>query len=396
KLFTKEIFLEYIDYETAEEIIGTYIEGDNHKPKYNYYDFENIKTKTLKLFTGYKTCYFINDWEYSDLEEFALDREDEGLMSSHYDYNHDGYDKVIANPTYIKKLHVEKNVKEMFLYNFVVSEIYYDGTLNDWVKIQKNGFQYIRDKLFNKPQFYELYILDYDGDIEFYGNRYSKVENIVIDKSEIITSHSFYSMKGIKTVNLKGVKIVEKDAFDYTDLEEFYITSEIEVFNSNVNSLNIINYNDCIYVGDSKKKCIVLLDYNSNNPEFVVDNECKVIRGTIKNKESIKKITLDNTKIVDIPKEYFNNCVNVKEVSLPKTIKTIGWCAFTNNNIEYLYFDGSIEEFNKIIIDSIGYDPITERPEDVGSSPLKDNTKLYLLDDNGDVIHNDKKYKLYK
>jgi len=396
KLFTKEIFLEYIDCETAEEIIGTYIEGDNYKPKYNYYDFENIKTKTLKLLTGYKTCYFINDWEYSDLEEFALDRENEGLMSSHYDYNHEGYDKVIANPTYIKKLHVKKNVKEMFLYNFVVSEIYYDGTLNDWVKIQKNGFQYIRDKLFNKPQFYELYILDYDGDIDFYGNRYSKVENIVIDKSEIIKSHSFYSMKGIKTVSLKGVKIVEEKAFENTDIEEFYISSDIEVLKSDVSCKNFNKFNDGFYFGDRKKKHILLFDYNASNLEFIVHNDCKVIRGRIKNKELLNKIILDNTKIVDVPKEYFKECKNVKVISLPKTIKTIGWCAFTDIDVEELYYDGTIEDFNNIKIDSIGYDPITLRPEDVGSSPLKNFTKFYLLDDNGDVIYNNKKYKLHK
>ena len=357
-----------------------------------YFNNKNIK-KSNKKYNGFNYSYFIDKLDYDDIFLFYNEHKKEKVKSNYYIRNSSSEKMEMGNPTFISKLHIKKDVKEIYLYNYVVDKILFDGTLNDWIKIKKEGFDYKYKYRFGDNLIYELCLKDENGDIEFEGNYYKRIKDIIIDSSEIITKYSFYGMN-LKTVRLSNVKIVKEMAFERTKINEFYIDNNINEFISNLNVAKYNKYLDGYYVGDEVTKYVLLLKYNATNKDYIVHNECRAILGNLRGKEKIKNVYLANSKVASIPDEYFLDCHKLETVSLPKSIIKIGSFAFTNANIKELYYDGSIDDFIKIAVDDIGYDPITERPGSAEASPIKEDTDIFLLDDNGKYELNGKKYSI--
>ena len=89
-------------------------------------------------------------------------------------------------------------------------------------------------------------------------------------------------------------------------------------------------------------------------------------------------------KVTEIPEFKFSLCENLKTILLPATIKTIGKDAFMDcASLEKVYYDGTIEDWLNISLFMTGE-----------TNPMYYASEFYLLDENGSVEYNNKKYSL--
>ena len=114
-----------------------------------------------------------------------------------------------------------KNVKAVMIPNSIKSigalcfsmdkenlDVYYDGTLTDWLKVKVEGSP--ARKSFN------LYVRDPKGEVIRRNKNYTKLINLIINKDnradETIGSHQF-AMSNIETVNISGIKVISERVF---------------------------------------------------------------------------------------------------------------------------------------------------------------------------------------
>lgn len=85
--------------------------------------------------------------------------------------------------------------------------------------------------------------------------------------------------------------------------------------------------------------------------------------------------------VVEIKDNALYNCKEATILRLPKSLKKIGYDAYRTYSIEELYYDGTIEDLFQIEIAEF-------------MNFISNDTKLYMLDSNGDKFYNNKAYKL--
>ena len=96
-----------------------------------------------------------------------------------------------------------------------------------------------------------------------------------------------------------------------------------------------------------------------------------------------------NLKTINLPSNLekinhntFAGCSSLMNLEIPIHILEIGYNVFTDcDSLENVYYNGTIEDWCQIDFD-------------IDSNPMITAQNLYLLDNDGDVIFNDKKYKL--
>lgn len=162
------------------------------------------------------------------------------------------------------------------------------------------------------------------------------------------------------------------------------------------------------YLTENQKSCVVDA-YNQSYDVIIIPDTYKnlpvidIANDVFKYKD-IKEITFSkNIKIISektifwckkLEKIVFShgveqienyaicNCDMLKCIELPKSLKSIGENALNFCNVEEIYYNGTLEDWKKIKI--VNY-----------NSFLQSFSKLYVLDETGDITYNDKKYKLY-
>ena len=208
----------------------------------------------------------------------------------------------------------------------------------------------------------------------------NSLESITIPSSvTTIEKYSFYNCSSLTSIEIPNI------VTNIGDLAFLHCYRLIEVINKS--SLNITkgssNYG---YVGYYAKQVITnetesklttdengfvtyddgldiwLVSYVGSNSEIVVPNSV--------------------TKINDYA---FYNCSLLTSIEIPASVTSIGEDAFYNcSSLTNVYYDGTLEEWKNISFS--GYD----------SNPMNYATNFYILDENGEITHNEKKYSISK
>ena len=269
-----------------------------------------------------------------------------------------------------------------------IENVYYDGTIEDWLNINFDGYN-------AAPMRYakNLYFLDDDGSVEYNTKKYSLLKEVTTPKGITkINSFAFYGCNHIETLQIsEGIVEIMNDAFSscksLTDIilpESLKIIGDLAFANcSSLKSVNIPRnvttirsyaFSNCkelesIFLPNSLIEChYTVFEFSSNvalycefeMDKFGLDNgyitiyfNCKgigeeiIYEGVeyhIEDKRAIlikcpiseESITIPENIIIDgktyvveeISKYAFSNLIGVKSINIPNTIKKIDQYAF--------------------------------------------------------------------
>lgn len=238
------------------------------------------------------------------------------------------------------------------------------------------------------------------------------LEKVIIEKGVKTTGNNTFK----NCVNLKHISI--PDTISKLDQYCFYGIKSINVLEipgtvitMDFNCLNDVDNIDNIYydgyIGDwaqinieyhsAPLRVCKNFYYKNENGEFEYKNKryslltSDVIIGgveiiktrTFTSCKKIESITLlDSVKKVE--SKAFDFCSNVHTVEFSNSVKTFGgFDTYFGKPINNVYFNGTIEEWNNIEFLQINNNEVYKAKN------------LYILDDNGDIERNGKKYVLY-
>ncbi|MBQ8293385.1 MAG: leucine-rich repeat protein [Bacilli bacterium] len=336
-----------------------------------YYDgtvnnWINISFSSSNIFADIDTLYVRNEnMEYKKLETIYLTSNE--INIKYY---------VFSGMQEIKNIKISKNVSSIKIESNAfnncdnIKNVYYEGTLEDWLKIKiydefsnpmiyAENFYYLDDN--NNYQLLENIIIPETiteiNDYQFYG--FSNVYGLTLhDNITKIGYFSFYSCERLKfiqnfsNVNVKGVsnaklvnektlfEIIEKDDYVFVHFgDEFYLVN----YKGNNSSLELpININGQSY--DISKNA---LTNNKIQSVIIPDGVKKIDHGAFSGCTSLKSIEIPNS-VTSIGVWAFSGCTMLQNVTFPNKLENIEWSIF--NNCEQLlnvYFSGTIEDWCK-------------------------------------------------
>ena len=279
-----------------------------------------------------------------------------------------------------------------------IKSVYYNGTVADWLNITIGEYG-------GSPMYFshaDMYIYDEKGPVTLNGLNYKLLSELVIPEGVTeIKENQFMGFDGYKVVFPASLKKVGRNAFYncdsvlqvfiYGKIEEvemgsIQFTSIYEVYNlggTDLITLGDIEYGHYCNLSHARTTHYSLDDESLiwANGDFVFGGNSKILIGEsgislIKYVGIDKKITLpinfehngnvvsnysmhaafQNNKIIEeviIPEGItyisiyaFKNCINLKKVTLPNTIRNIEAEAFYNTGIEEIYLPNGIETVN--------------------------------------------------
>lgn len=113
-----------------------------------------------------------------------------------------------------------------------LTNVYFNGTIEDWFNIK-----FMRTGTSSTPMYYasHFFVLDTNGDVEFKGNKYSEVIDLVLPESitELHTLNT-YGFSSVKTIILPTtLTTIESSAFSgWSSLEKIYYLGDIASWSS--------------------------------------------------------------------------------------------------------------------------------------------------------------------
>lgn len=316
--------------------------------------------KTVKIGSGIKTMKTSVFSSCDELEMVTISNKTEVIEWG-----------AVYNCPSLKKIFVPKSVtkieNEAFNFDPKLEYIYYEGTKEDWGKIEIGEYNdsllaetakilYNQNQISNDEKEWDYKVND-DGKTCILYGKGSKIEttsyeNLVIDTIDGYTvteigDNAFYNDEKIKSVTLsKNVKCVGKNAFGKCkNLEKLTLLSK----NTQLGGGAFDYVKDIYYVGsvnDRKEyydnrfaigNSDAIWHYQSDDPvyfqyKYKVNNDgktCKItqadplIYGKVEVPEKI-----DNYTVTEIGEEAFDKCCSITQVVLPDSIKKIENDAF--------------------------------------------------------------------
>ena len=233
-------------------------------------------------------------------------------------------DRQFYNWYNVKRVYIPKSVKAIYSDAFYgiesLSAVYYGGTLADWCEI------YIAENA--NPLIYAnfLYLLDENGSVEYNGQKYSELKDIIIP--EEVTKIGNYQFEGLYYVN----NVIIHDSVTFIGKGAFK--------NTNINKLRIP------FIGASNTS-----EYNYFGYIFDCDND-KKSSGYV----SVRTVELSD-RIIEIPDFAFYGCNSINTMIMPKSVTKIGSSAF-DCNIRILYYGGTLEDWCNVTLESAKSSPI--------------------------------------
>ena len=297
-----------------------------------------------------------------------------------------------------------------------LNNIYYDGTIEDWYKIE---FAY----KYSNPMYYasDIYFLDENGDIDHHGKKYSVLKDVEIPNTITeINPYAFYGCDSVKNVYYEGTiedwcKIgfgneysnpmfygtniyfldnngdIEYNNKNYSVLKDVEIPTTITEINSytfyNWSSLKSVKIPDSVkiigknvFYGCNSIESIAIPFYEINKEGNIkVPSLSELIVGSGANLKEL--IVTGGSKL---PYEAFN-VSSLETIVIPASIEDIGNNAFIScQSLNNIYYEGTIEDWCKI---GFGNEY---------SNPMCYGTNIYFLDKNGDIEYNNKNYCVLK
>ena len=229
----------------------------------------------------------------------------------------------------------------------------------------------------------------------FGGTSYSDNTNLVpetlnqvelLNSAIIIPNGAFINCNNIVDIIIpSSINNMSFDVFDYcTNLENVYYDGNIsDWFNINF-SESAMYYIDNFYLLDSNGD----IEFNNKNykllEELIIPDDIEVLNNQIRYYKKLISIDLGNG-IKKIESKAFNGLNNLRELTISSSLKEIAEKVFVDlDSFDSIYYNGTISDW--LSIDMI----------DKTSNPLNIASNFYLLDSDGDIIHNGLNYSIPK
>lgn len=252
-----------------------------------------------------------------------------------------------------------------------LDDLYFNGKLNDLCKIDCKEYSLLSDK-------YNFFFRDKNNSYTVFG------DTLYLDSSvEEIGAGFFYRDLDLKTVEISSnLKKIGENAFYCCDnIEAVYFDGNIKEWAS-------------IEMGDSANPCVenaklYLLDpngsieYNGNKysplgSDIDLSGLERIGSNVFNSFTSITSVILGDN-LLSIGEDAFKG-TSITSITLPSTIKNIEYCAFRScDNLTKIYYNGTIDRYVEIELES---------------EILSDTISLYVLNSNGSIEYNGKKYSL--
>ena len=248
-----------------------------------------------------------------------------------------------------------------------LKNVYYDGSIEDWCNISF-GF------CLSSPMRYasNFYYLDENGSVEFNGNKYSLLTELIIPNTvKKLGRFQFCGFDKLKSVYIsKSVKQISSLSFSCCkNLKRIVVDEENPRYDSRNNCNAIMSKNSGYLVIGCKNTII------PNNTNYIAED---AFYGC----ERLKELILPDS-VEEIDNYAFESCRNLENVTLPKEIY-LGVEGFLDcPKIKNVYYNGTPKELFWHVV-----------PTDEWSYPVAYNPKVYVLDEKGNVEYNGKKYTL--
>ena len=214
--------------------------------------------------------------------------------------------------------------KDSFYYMYNSRDVYFNGTLNDWMNI----------KLLTTPvsSTSNFYILNPEGEIIKNGKRYSAIKDIIFPKDiKKIQNYQFLSFKFVKELIIPDtVEIIGDCAFDCMDSLE-YIVLPKSIKKVGMTFCLLKKLNNVYYNGTIEDWCNIEFEYSGNPMEeaknfYFLDEEGNV-EFLGKKYKLLNELIIPNS-ITTIGNYQFSCCDNIEKIVLPNTLTTIKDNAF--------------------------------------------------------------------
>ena len=165
-----------------------------------------------------------------------------------------------------------------------------------------------------------------------------------------------FAATSIESVDLGNTKIIGEAAFFYcADLISITIPNGVTSIGdyafSNCTSLTSVEIpNSVTSIGDAAfSDC-------TNLTNIVVPNSVTSIGHSVFHSSGLTSITIPNS-VTNIAPHVFYSCKNLKSIEIPNSVTSIGNYAFDySTNLKDVYYTGTSDDWNKIVIDSKGND----------------------------------------
>ena len=317
---------------------------------------------TLKLIKNYafyectnlSTVYYhgtINDWMNVEIEDWTSSPMSYAKKIYFLDENNEWYEieniiledgiseigtAKFKNFSSLRNIEIPQSVTEIgyeaFSECFKLENVYYHGTVEDWMKIEFIGWG-------SNPMIYAKHFYILDENNEWYE---PQIINIKSGTTEI-KDNMFRNFSSLISIEIpSSVTYFGSEAFTgCTQLQTVYYHGTIEEWMTINSYSNPMSYAKYLYVLDE-------------NGEFVEPTELVIPEGT--------------TEIRDY---LFQNFNSLQKVIFPSSLERIGYGNFgMNSKLEEVYFNGTLDEWLEVEISSWDYNPISSAK------------RFYVLDEN--------------
>lgn len=292
-------------------------------------------------------------------------------------------DKYKMDEYAIDLLFIPLNVKTFKGHNYMAKVSIFDGTINDFL-----NREFLLSYEYDNPiaRTYKFYIRDNDGDFEYKGNKYKLIDDLLLEGIDTIPNFAFNNYSFNK-ITIRNCKKIEACAFNNSRVLEFNIDDSIEYIGYNALPINL-EMKDGYYNN-------IILGKINNKEKPIISNITKIIYALAgKDCKNIDELIIpEGVKMIG--SNAFAGCKSIQVLSLPKSLKYIEENAFLDSNPKYVFYDGSEDEYKKIIINNEDYTYMEwlGRSINLESNPVKEKTKFYVLDNSGNINYNGKKYR---
>ena len=228
-----------------------------------------------------------------------------------------------------------------------LTNVYYDGTIDDWIEISFAGNT-------SNPMTYakNFFILNDSGTILHNGKKYSRVTEVTITSDiEKLSDYAFYGFKDLVVINLSNtIKEIGKYAFYNCRIKNITLPT-------NLTKIGSYAFANCINLSS------IDLPNTVNEIDSYAFSFCR----------SLLEVTLPDTLRV-VESYAFNECYNLVNVTIPSSVTKFNDSAFIKCwSLQNVYYDGTISDWCNLEITK----------ED--STPMYYANNFYLLDTNDNI-----------
>jgi len=286
-----------------EIILPDSVESIGNRAFYNSSSLKNVNQpvalKNIGSYSFYKTC----------LENVILQEEVEIIGNNAFDNSS------------IKTLVLPRSIKSIYnnFFGDKFSSLYYNGTVEDWSKIE-----FVGDTLYSNPMMSakHFYILDSNGEIEYNELKYSTLTDIFISQELTeIGIAKFVNLNDVINISIpKSINKINPNAFDCKNVENIYYDGNIDDwYNIDLDKsyFKPLYYASNFYILDSNGSLI----YNNKNYSIlesitISSNINSIDKLNYKYMKNVKNLIIPNN-ITSISEGVFNGMSNLETITLP-------------------------------------------------------------------------------